>query len=202
MRTATTTTFQLAARLAALAALLAGCSTTPTVPGAGSPAGPTATAQGGPCAGRDPAAEASATQGISPAWPDNIYTGKDTYANVVVDEGTVFYSLTPGAPPRFAVTEETLRDAGGRWERYYALVQVTTDPGRDADGKPRKLRELVRTFHATEPLCVARGIARANPQFGPGGGTQYYISPADTAKLRPGADVPIARWGQPGGPGK
>ena len=37
------------------------------------------------------------------------YVGKDTYANVVIREGTVLYSLTPGAPPGFAVTGHTLR---------------------------------------------------------------------------------------------
>jgi hypothetical protein len=200
MRTALTNGLGSASRLAALAALLAAllpaCSTAPTVPGAGKSADPATTAQAGhdPCQGRDPATEASATQGISAANPHNPYTGKDVYANVVVKEGTVFYSLTPGAPPRFAVTEQTLRDAGGSWERYYALVQVTTDPGTDPDGKPRRLREMVRAFHVTEALCAAHGIAMANPQFGSGGGAQYYVSPADTAKLRPGENVPISRW--------
>lgn len=200
MRTALTSmltsTLGTASRLAALAALLAACGTAPTGPATVPSADPVATAQGGPdpCLGRDPAQEARDTQGVSAAYPTNPYTGKDTYANVVVKEGTVLYSLTPGAPPRFAVTEQTLRDAGGSWEKYYALVQVTTDPGKDADGKPRKLRESVRAFHVAEALCAAHGIAMANPQFGSGGGAQYYISPADGAKLRPGENVPISRW--------
>lgn len=171
-----------------LAALLAACAGPPIAP----PAGVAETASG-PCYGRDPAAEAAATRGISPASPANPYVGKDSYANIVVDEGTVLYSLTPGAPPGFAVTGETLREAGGSQARYYALVQVTPDPGTDPDGRPRSLRDQVRAFQVVE-LCAARGTARANPQFGSGGGTQYYVSPSDRSKLRPAAIAPISRW--------
>ena len=148
----------------------------------------------GPCCGKDPAAEARSTLGISPAHPANPYTGKDSYANIAIDAGTVLYSLTPGAPPGFAVTEDTLRDAGGDWARYDALVQVTTDLGKDEHGQPRILRDKVRAFHVVEPLCAARGTARANPQFGSGGGIQYYVSPADKSKLRPADILPISRW--------
>lgn len=143
------------------------------------------------CRGRNPAMEAQATQGVSAANPANPYTGKDTYNNVVVKKGMIFYSLTPGAPPGFAVTWQTLTSAGGNLMNYYDLVQVTTDPGRDAAGLPRKLRNQVRLFRVTEDMCVARGIATANPQFGRGGGTQYYVSPADVAKLSPGESRPI-----------
>lgn len=176
-----------------LAALLAACGTMPALPDESAAAAP---AQGGcgPCCDRDPAAEARATQGVSAAYPDNPYVGKDAYTNVIVRPGTVLYSLTPGATPRFAVTEQTLRDASGSWRKYYALVQVTTDPGTDAAGKPRKLREYVRAFHVTEHLCAARGSALANAQFGAGGGTQYYVSPADAAKLRPGDRAPLWWW--------
>lgn len=135
--------------------------------------------------------EASATQGRSLANPDNPYVGKDAYANVIVDAGTVLYSLTPGAPPGFAVAEPTLLEAGGSLVKYYELVQVTLDPGKDAAGEPRRLRDRVRAFRVTERICAARGIARANPQFGSGGGIQYYVSPSDAGKLSPGAIRPI-----------
>lgn len=140
----------------------------------------------GPCCDRNPAAEASATQGISETNPTNPYIGKDTYINVVVHDGTLLYSLTPGAPPGFAVAEDTLAQAGGSLVKYYDLVQVTTDPGKDAAGQPRKLRDKVRAFLVTEEICAARGTATANPQFGRGGGTQYYVSPTDAGKLSPG----------------
>lgn len=171
------------AATAGIAAVLAACATTATVPA--EPGGSALPASA--CHGKDPAAEAAGTQGRPP------YTGKDRYANVVLRAGTVLYSLTPGAAPGFAVTEQTLRDAGGSWQAYYGLVQVTADPGTDANGKPRKLRDMVRAFHVTEALCAASGTASANPQFGAGGGTQYYVSPADAHKLRPGDIKPIAQ---------
>jgi hypothetical protein len=145
----------------------------------------------GPCCGKDLAAEARATQGISAANPANPYVGKDRYDNVVVREGTLFYSLTPGSSPGFAVSYPTLEKAGGSLTSYYALVQVTTDPGKDAAGLPRSLRDKVRAFRVRENICVARGKALANPQFGRGGGTQYYFSPSDATKLDPERIRPI-----------
>ncbi|MET0981316.1 MAG: hypothetical protein ABWY02_04400 [Telluria sp.] len=174
-------------RLALVAVMLAACGSTTTVPPAG-------LADCGPCCDKNPAAEAAGKQGISAANPNNPYIHKDTFANVAVNEGTVLYSLTPGIPPGFAVTEDTLREARGVVARYYALVQVTTDPGEEPTGVPRKLRENVRAFHVTAPICAARGIAQANAQFGSGGGTQYYVSPSDVDKLRPGAIMPISQW--------
>ena len=170
----------------------------PPTPDAGLLAAPGGVAPGigdcGPCCDKNPAAQAGATQGISFANPTNHYVGKDTYTNVVVIEGTVLYSLTPGAAPGFAVAEHTLREAGGSWANYYNLVQVTTDPGKDAEGMPRKLRDKVRAFYVIGPICVARGTAKANPQFGSGGGTQYYVASSDVDKLRPGESTPISQW--------
>lgn len=145
----------------------------------------------GPCCGKNPAAEARATQGISAANPANPYVGKDTYHNVVIREGTLFYSLTPGASPGFAVAYPTLERAGGSLVQYYELAQVTTDPGKDAAGLPRTLRDKLRVFRVMENICAARGKALANPQFGKGGGTQYYLSPSDAAKLKPERIRPI-----------
>ncbi len=169
--------------------------TTPTTapqPGSSAPVAAVNLAQAagncGPCCGKNPAAEASGTQGSFP------YVGKDTYTNVIVNQGLVLYSLTPGAPPGFAVPEHTLREANGSWEKYYDLVQVTTDPGKDAAGAPRRLRVNVRAFHVSERICAAMGIARANPHFGSGGGTQYYVSPSDGDKLSPGDTSPISQW--------
>lgn len=180
--------------IALMALLLSACSSPTTLP-------PVGLAQGqadcGPCCDKDPAAEAAGTQGISAANPTNAYTGKDSYANIAVGVGTVLYSLTPGAPPGFAVTEETLVAARGNAASYYALVQVTTDPGKDDQGRPRKLRENVRVFEVIAPLCAARGIAAANAQFGSGGATQYYVSRSDADKLRQGAIVPITQWTVP-----
>ena len=182
-------TIATACRLAFVSVLLAACSAPAVSPD--SPVRAASIVDCGPCCGKDPATEASATQGRSEANPANPYTGKDTYTNVIVNEGTVLYSLTPGAPPGFAVDEPTLAEARGSLVKYYDLVQVTTDPGKDPAGEPRKLRDKVRAFRVAEQICAARGIARANPQFGSGGGTQYYLSPADAGKLSPGKIRPI-----------
>ena len=180
--------------LALVAVLLAACSTqVTTVPDDQAPAAGSL-ASCGPCCGKDPAAEASSTQGISADYPANPYVGKDAYANVIVGEGTVLYSLTPGKAPGFAVAERTLRDADGSWAHYYELVQVTTDPGKDEGGMPRTLREQVQAFRVIEALCAARGTAWANPQFGRGGGTQYYVPASDAAKLSPGEITAISGW--------
>ncbi len=70
-------------------------------------------------------------------------------------------------------------------------MQVTTDPGKDNAGLPRTLRDKVQAFRVTANICAARGKALANPQFGRGGGTQYYLSPSDAAKLSPERIRPI-----------
>ena len=109
----------------------------------------------------------------------------------MIREGTLFYSLTPGSSPGFAVSYPTLEKAGGSLMNYYELVQVTTDPGKDAAGLPRSLRDKLRVFRVTQNICAARGKALANPQFGRGGGTQYYLSPSDAAKISAGGIRPI-----------
>lgn len=178
-----------ACRLALVTILLSACSTPPWQD---SSTLANNTGNCGPCCDKNPAAQASATQGISATNPTNQYTGKDTYLNVIVAKDTVLYALTPaGAPPGFAVTEDTLVASGGSLVKYYSLVQVTTDPGKDPSGVPRQLRDKVRAFHVMEQLCAARGTAKANPQFGTGGGTQYYVSPSDAGKLSPGKIRPI-----------
>ncbi len=135
-----------------------------------------------PCCGRDPASEASATQGVSAAYPNNPYTGKDTYENKVLRAGTILYSLHPGKPPGFAVTNHTVIKAGGSAKKYHELTQVQSDnlpPGFS-------MRTNVTVYRITEAICVGKGIAKENPQFGTGGATQYYISPADLGKLKSG----------------
>ena len=45
------------------------------------------------------------------------------------------------------------------------------------------MRTKVTTFRVKEDICVAKGIAKANPDFGKGGGTQYFVSLQDRHKL-------------------
>lgn len=154
-------------------------------------------AECGLCCDRDPTEEARATQGVSAVNPNNKYDKKDDYTNITLAEGTVLYSLTPGRTPGFAVTEDALREAAGDQKKFHALVQVSADSGKDANGKPRPMRHQVRAFHVAKPLCVASGKVAANTQFGSGGATQYYVSPADVGQLRTGAIVPLSHWQSP-----
>ena len=135
-----------------------------------------------PCCGRNPAAEASATQGISAAYSDNPYVGKDSYENFVLKSKTVLYSLYPGRPPGFAVTNHTIIKSAGSAKKYHELTQVQSDnlpPGY-------AMRTEVTVYKVVEDICVAKEIAKANSQFGAGGATQYYVSPADVGKLKVG----------------
>lgn len=134
-----------------------------------------------PCCGKNPAAEATAFQG------KGAYPGIDTYINMVVKKGTIFYSLIPGRAPGFAVTNHTVIKAKGDPKTYHDLTQVQSDhlpPGYS-------MRDQVRVYRVTEDLCVAKGKAQNNPQFGSGGATQYYISEIDVGKLKRGIDRKI-----------
>jgi hypothetical protein len=48
------------------------------------------------------------------------------------------------------------------------------------------MRKEVSVYRVSEDICVAKGKALSNKQFGPGGATQYYVSPSDAGKLRQG----------------
>ena len=129
-----------------------------------------------PCCGKNPAAEAMAFQG------KGAYPGIDSYVNMAVKKGTVFYSLAPGRPPGFAVTNHVLIKSRDNPKKYHNLTQVQSEnlpPGYN-------MRDKVTAFVTTEDICVAKGIALNNPQFGEGGATQYYISPSDVGNLKIG----------------
>lgn len=141
-----------------------------------------ATTKGGcdPCCGKNPAAEALGFQTASPTNTDYIH--QDVFENVVLKKGTILYSLVRGAPPGFGVTNHALIKAKGDAQAYHDLVQV-----KSKDLPPgRSMRTEVGAYRLTEDLCVAKGKALANTQFGAGGGTQYYVSAVDTPTLKAG----------------
>jgi RHS repeat-associated protein len=132
-----------------------------------------------PCSGANPTAEAMAQQGTA-LDPSNIYTGQDSYTNMVIKKGTIFYSLSPGGAPGFAVTNHTVRKARGSAKEYHALTQVKSDNFADP---AHKMRTKIRIYRVNEDICVAKGTALANPQFGKGGARQYYIQKTDRLHL-------------------
>ena len=134
-----------------------------------------------PCAGQDPAGEAAGWQGKDP------YPGVDTFENVVLKKGAVIYSLFPGSPPGFAVPIGTLNQHRGNPTSYHEALQVQSKnlpPGRS-------MRTEVRAYRVTEDICVGRGRAKANDQFGAGGGMQYYIPSKAQGTLTPGKVISI-----------
>ena len=66
---------------------------------------------------------------------------------------------------------------------YHEAVQVGHS-GKDPDLFMFGPREKVQAFTLKEDLCVGKAFALANDQYGPGGGTQYYITAADRKRLK------------------
>lgn len=141
-----------------------------------------------PCVGKNPSVEAMATQGTK-TDPSNPYYQVDFFEDKVLKAGTILYSLSPGGAPGFGVTNHTLIKSKGDVIKYHDLTQVT--PGFDIGGNPRQMRNKVQVYRVNEDICVAKGIAKKNSQFGLGGATQYYVSISDVNKLTPGKIRPI-----------
>ena len=103
------------------------------------------------------------------------------------EKGAILYPLSPGRPPGFAVTNHTLIKAGSNAKKYHELTQVQSDklpPGYS-------MRTQVTAYRVTEDICVAKGKALNNLQFGSGGAAQYYVSSSDVGKLKAGVTRPI-----------
>ena len=66
---------------------------------------------------------------------------------------------------------------------YHEATQVGHS-GKDPDLFPRDARYRVQKFTLKEDLCVAKAYALANDQYGPGGGTQYYITAKDRKRMK------------------
>lgn len=140
-----------------------------------------------PCAGKDPAAIARSWQG-----PTNApYVGVDSYTNTVLKKGTVLYTLYPYGPRPgnyFAGSPAVLKGATARG--YNDIVQVA-HAGNTSGMKP--MRSQIQAFVLKEDICVAKGVAHANPHLGTGGGTQYFIENGDKPKLTGGPIVKFSK---------
>jgi len=58
--------------------------------------------------------------------------------------------------------------------------------GKDPELFPFDPRQKVQAFTLKEDLCVGKAYALANDQYGPGGGTQYYITAKDRMSMERG----------------
>ncbi len=130
-----------------------------------------------PCQGRNPAAVAKSWQGKEP------YYGVDSYKNVLVKKGTIFYTLYPhgDTPGNYLVKSNVV--VGARNARQYNdSVQVAHDKNWD-DPKARPMRTKVHAYILTKDTCMAVGVAKNNTNLGDGGATQYFIENRDKPNL-------------------
>jgi RHS repeat-associated protein len=130
-----------------------------------------------PCHGRNPAAVAQSWQGSDP------YNGIDSYKNVVVKKGTVFYTLYPhgDAPGNYLVKSDAIIGARNARE-YNDSVQVAHTGNWDSP-KARPMRTKVHGYTLTKDTCMAVGVAKNNPHLGDGGAKQYFIENRDKPNL-------------------
>jgi len=73
----------------------------------------------------------------------------------------------------------TVTKANGNSKLYHDLTQVQSQnlpPGK-------KMRTGLQVYRVTKDICVAKGIAKNNPQFGNGGATQYYVPASENVNL-------------------
>lgn len=131
------------------------------------------------CTGRDPASEAKNWQG-----PLNYpYLGQDIYVNVIVKKGTVLFTLYPHgpAPGNYFSKSDTVL-ANGEARKFNDAVQVAHASNSSHKGV-RPMRTKLHVYILKEDTCMAEEISRNNPQFGPGGGKQFFIENRDKTKL-------------------
>jgi RHS repeat-associated protein len=130
-----------------------------------------------PCQGRNPAAVAQSWQGSDP------YKGVDSYKNVVVKRGTVFYTLYPhgDAPGNYLVKSEVV--VGARNARQYNDSVQVAHTGNWDSPRARPMRTKVHGYILTKDTCMAVGGAKNNPLLGNGGATQYFIENRDKPNL-------------------
>lgn len=117
---------------------------------------------------------------------DDMYIGKDSYKNVVVKKGTVLYTLLPLGPntPSYFVDDKQLSSTHGKGARTYNDALQVGHTGNSTGKYARDMRTTLHKFVVTEDTCMAFGEAKANPQFGSGGGKQYYVMGIDKKNLK------------------
>ncbi|WP_197720840.1 RHS repeat-associated core domain-containing protein [Rothia aeria] len=132
-----------------------------------------------PCAGQDPAGEAAGWQGSED------YPGVDNWKNVVLEKGTILFTLYPhgpagmaSAPGNYFVRGYAVRSTRGNARAFNDSVQVKHSGNATA---ARDMRKQLHIFVVEEDICV--GKSKANKKYGDGGAAQYYIRDMDKPKL-------------------
>jgi len=122
------------------------------------------------------------------------YPNKDRWSNVILPKGTTVYTLYPygSKPGGFFADASTLAASKKSVSAYHEAVQVG-HAGIDNKMFPFGAREKVQAFTLKEDLCVGKAYALANNQYGPGGGTQYYITAKDRMYMEKGPITEMTR---------
>ena len=130
---------------------------------------------------QDPAGEAAGWQGSKD------YPGVDNWKNVVLEKGTILFTLYPhgpagmaSAPGNYFVRGYAVRSARGNAKAFNDSVQVRHSGNATA---ARDMRKQLHIFVVEEDICVGKSKAKANKKYGDGGATQYYIRDMDKPKL-------------------
>ena len=115
------------------------------------------------------------------------YSGVDNWKNVVLEKGTILFTLYPhgpagmaSAPGNYFVRGYAVRSARGNARAFNDSVQVRHSGNATA---ARDMRKRLHIFVVEEDICVGKSKAKANKKYGDGGATQYYIRDMDKSKL-------------------
>ena len=109
---------------------------------------------------------AAATQARS-AQGSGAYSGVDDWENITLPKGSNVWGGEPGES-NFFTSDATIMDAGNDATKIFKGLQVGL-------GEHPSYRAGMTLYTTIEDVQVARSIALANPQHGPGGYEQYYI---------------------------
>ncbi len=136
---------------------------------------------GTPCRGKKNPARGAAGFQSSRAYPN-----KDRWSNVTLPKRTTVYTLYPYGtkPGGFFADESTLAASKGSIRAYHEATQV--GHSGNSDNFKFGARQKVQVFTLKEDLCVGKAYALANNDYGPGGGTQYYITARDRISMEKG----------------
>jgi len=110
----------------------------------------------------------------------------DAWSGTTLKQGTIIYQLTPGTTPYF--TDLATAQASG-FDSFALSRSLQVNPHPIYGYRPNITGYLV-----TQDISVPSGVALANPQFGPGGGAQFFIENYQNI-LKPVATVDLSSAG-------
>ena len=109
------------------------------------------------------------------------YGGVDAWTMTTLPQGSIVYGGLPGQSA-FYTNASAVVDSGVNASNLFGTLQVAPDA---AVG----FRPAMGIYEVTSDIDVPTSLTMANPQFGPGGATQFYIT--DWGKLQLEGTVPL-----------